>query len=308
MNTNELTDNRSRIKDLLENLKKKLIGFTVINLEGQPIGRITDFILNKRRRLYLVISPSGNHVDSHRILLGSKYIQKIDTFNQVLLINLGLDEIGDLPVYPSSNNQAKETASRSSSVSTIQPSHASASRVDNLDESHHSNNDNLVEEIDDEDMEESDDSPEIVEEEIVRLLEERLVVSRNKRKIGEIVVRKEIETRIIEVPIQREKLIIEQVGTETKKLAEIDLGQGQVTGVELGRVASSDTVQESVANSETGYRVRGEFVSPKAASDLLQAIALHKPHGCEKVRVELILDNPQVQDTYQKMFDRCAIQ
>lgn len=305
MDTHELTDNRSRVKDLLEKLKKKLLGFTVINLEGQPIGRITDFILNKIRRLYLVVSPSDADVESHRILLSSKYIQKIDTVNRVLFINLNLEEIGNLPVYPSSNSQVIDTASHTSSASTIQPN--SANVDSNLAASQNSNYANLVEEIDDEEMDKADDSPEIVEEEIVRLLEERLVVNRNKRKVGEVVVRKEIETRIIEVPIQREKLIIEQVGSETKKLAEFDLGKGEVTGVELASFPSSDTIQESLENVEKGYRVTGEFVSPKAASDLLHAIALHKPHGCEKVRVELILDNPEAQDTYQKMFDRCTI-
>ncbi|HEY9596385.1 MAG TPA: DUF2382 domain-containing protein [Cyanophyceae cyanobacterium] len=307
MNTHELIDNQSRVKDLLEKLKKKLLGFTVINLEGQPIGRITDFILNKMRRLYLVVSPSDAQVDSHRILLSSKYIQKIDTFNRVLFINLSLQEIGDLPIYPSSNNQATEMESRSSSASISQPIHAST--TDNLVESQNLNTANLMDEmdVDDEDVQQSDDSPEIVEEEIVRLLEERLVVNRHKRKVGEIVVRKEIETRIVEVPIQREKLIIEQVGSETKTLAEIDLGQGEVTGVELASTSSSHTIQESLENLDKGYRVIGEFVSPKAASDLLHAIALHKPHGCERVRVELILDNPEAQDTYQKMFDRCAI-
>lgn len=273
----------------------------MINLEGQPIGRITDFILNKMRRLYLVVSSSGNHVESHRILLSSKYIQKIDTLNRVLFINLSLEDVGHLPVYHPSNNQATETSSESSSVSTRESNYPK--ETGDLAELQNSNNGNLV----DEDLEESDEPPEIVEEEIVRLLEERLVVNRNKRKVGEVVVRKEIETRIVEVPIQREILIIEQVGSETKKLAEIDLGQGEVTGVELTSVPSADTIQESVANSKTGYRVTGEFVSPQAASDLLHAISLHKPHGCEKVRVELILDNPEVQDTYQKMFDRCAI-
>lgn len=306
MNTNGLTGNKSRVRDLLEKLKNKLLGFTVINIEGQPIGRITDFILNKMRRLYLIVSPSDAHVDSHRILLSSKYIQKIDTVNRVLFINLSLEEVGNLPVYhPSSNKQATETRSESSSVSTLHPNPSKT--TGNLGELQNSDNYNLVEGIDDEDFDELDESPEIVEEEIVRLLEERLVVNRSKRKVGEVVVRKEIETRIVEVPIQREILIIEQVGSETKRLAEIDLGEGEVTGVELTSSRSSDTIQESVANSETGYRVTGEFVSPKAASDLLHAISLHKPHGCEKVRVELILDNPEVQDSYQKMFDRCAI-
>lgn len=41
-------------------------------------------------------------------------------------------------------------------------------------------------------------SPSVVAEETIQLLEERLVVNRVKRKVGEVAVRKEIETRIIE--------------------------------------------------------------------------------------------------------------
>jgi hypothetical protein len=141
---------------------------------------------------------------------------------------------------------------------------------------------------------------------MVRLLEERLVVNRSKRKVGEVVVRKEIETRIVEVPIQREKLIIEQVGEETKQLAEIDLGEGEVTGVDLLNGLSSDTLQRDVLPSDSPYTVTGEFISPQAASNLLEAIALQGKHGCAKVRVQLVLDDPELQETYQKMFDRCS--
>jgi hypothetical protein len=139
-----------------------------------------------------------------------------------------------------------------------------------------------------------------VEEEIVRLLEERLVVNRSKWKVGEVIVRKEIETEIVQVPLRREKLIIniEQVGVETKQLAEIDLAKGEVT--------RSDTIHQSVSSSDTSSTVMGEFLSPKAASNLLEAIALQKHHGCAKVRVELVVDNPELQETYQKMFDRCS--
>jgi stress response protein YsnF len=69
----------------------------------------------------------------------------------------------------------------------------------------------------------SDDNPKIVEQKTIPLREERLIVDHRKQKMGEVVVRKEIETEIIEVPIQREKLIVEQVGKETRRLAEIDL-------------------------------------------------------------------------------------
>lgn len=61
------------------------------------------------------------------------------------------------------------------------------------------------------------------QEAVVPLMEERVVVDHKKQKVGEVVVRKEIETEIIEVPVQREKLIVEQVGSEPRQLAEIDL-------------------------------------------------------------------------------------
>lgn len=137
---------------------------------------------------------------------------------------------------------------------------------------------------------------EVVEAEIVRLLEERLVVNRRKWKVGEVVVRKEIETEIVKVPIRREKLIVEQVGAETKILAEIDLA-GEVTEIS----------QASSPNSASSHNtVVGEFLSPKAASNLLDAIALQKRHGCIKVRIEIVVENSELQDTYQKMFDRCS--
>lgn len=68
---------------------------------------------------------------------------------------------------------------------------------------------------------------EVVQEQVIPLREERLIVDQKKRKVGEVVVRKEIETEIIEVPVQREKLIVEQVGAEPKQLAEIDLTEDQ---------------------------------------------------------------------------------
>jgi stress response protein YsnF len=65
----------------------------------------------------------------------------------------------------------------------------------------------------------------VSEEETIRLLAERVVVDRHKRKAGEIVVRKVIETEKVEVLVRREKLIVEQVSPEYRELAVIDLGQ-----------------------------------------------------------------------------------
>ncbi len=161
---------------------------------------------------------------------------------------------------------------------------------------------NKREEVDNQSFTESNDA----EEEIIRLLEERLIVNRSKWKVGEVVVRKEIENQIVQVPIRREKLIIEQVSPETKQIAEIDLGEREVSGVELTKVASADTVNTEVPRPDDRYTVTGEFISPKAVSNLLDAIAYNKQHGCAKVRIELVVDNPELQETYQQMFDRCA--
>lgn len=79
----------------------------------------------------------------------------------------------------------------------------------------------------------SDDNPKFLSQDIIRLLGERLVVDCTKRKVGEVIVRKEIVTRTIQVPVRYEKLIVEQVSPERKLLAEIDLGQEEVIGIEL---------------------------------------------------------------------------
>src|SRR5512136_2984738 len=61
---------------------------------------------------------------------------------------------------------------------------------------------------------------------------------------------------------------------------EIDLGEGEVTGMQPGEIAS------------LAPTVTGEFDSPESASRFLEAIAENRPHGCAKVRVELVLANP----------------
>jgi hypothetical protein len=139
------------------------------------------------------------------------------------------------------------------------------------------------------------------EEILISLLEERLLVDRNKRKVGEIVVRKTIETRIVEVPVRWEKLIVEQVGGSTRQLAEIDLGHGEVTG---------DDLHQFIADKVTALKgknvVSGEFVSIKAARDLLSAISTQATNGYRQIKIELTVEDEEQQASYQKMFDRAT--
>lgn len=143
---------------------------------------------------------------------------------------------------------------------------------------------------------------EVVEEETIPVLEERLIVNSNRRKVGEVVVRKEIETRMVQVPVRREKLIVEQLGDKTKRLAEIDLGQAGSSEREL--LQQLGVPEDSYTPTFEGSRpvIRGEFHSPRAASQLLDAIAKLHHHRCQSIRIELVLEDDRLADTYREWF------
>lgn len=254
------------IVNLVEQLRKKLEDFVVRNEEGQVVGKVRDLKHDKNGELNLVLSPQKLGGDLG-FLLNSKYIQKVDSLNRSLFIEY--------------TPEIRQQQTIDSLVFSEDMSQENITSNENQEESNPDSSFELP------------DNSEVVEEEIIRLLEEKLVVERSKQKVGEVVVRKEIETRLVQVPVKREKLIVEQVSPERKQLAEIDLGQGEVTGVEVVQTTST----------EAQPTVKGEFLSPQAASDLLEAIALQKRHGCAKVRVEIFLEDPKLQQTYQKMFD-----
>jgi Domain of unknown function (DUF2382) len=148
------------------------------------------------------------------------------------------------------------------------------------------------------------DSPllQVGDEEIIRLLAERLVVNHNKRKVGDVTIRKEVETRIIQVPVRREKLIVEQISPEYKKLAEISLGEEELPKFDWCEV-------EKPENDKTGdtLTVSGEFDSPKVASLLLNAIALERKHGCQQIHLTITVDHPETQARYQEWFNRTSL-
>ena len=52
--------------------------------------------------------------------------------------------------------------------------------------------------------------------------------------------------------------------------------------------------------------VTGRFDSPKVASLLLNAIARERQHGCQQIRVEIVVDSPEKQKLYQEWCDRCS--
>jgi hypothetical protein len=135
------------------------------------------------------------------------------------------------------------------------------------------------------------------EEKIIRLLEERLLIDYQRCRVGEVIVRKKIETRMVQVPIRHEKLIVEQVSPKHEQLAEIDLGQGDLSSVEL---------TDGVGSCNSSLTVSGVFSSPKIASLLLNGIALEGNHGCQQIQVTVLVTDESQQQKYQEWFDRCV--
>lgn len=136
------------------------------------------------------------------------------------------------------------------------------------------------------------------EEEVVRLLEERLVIDRSKRKVGDVIVRKEVETRMIEVPVRRERLIVEQVGSEHRQLAAIDLGQGEVIGVDWAETPGLETTS---GNRRT---ISGSFTSLERASQILNELTKHLQGQYGTIRLEVTLKDEKLQEAYQTWLDR----
>ncbi|MBD2386869.1 YsnF/AvaK domain-containing protein [Cylindrospermum sp. FACHB-282] len=266
-----------RISTLLKSLKDKVRNFAVIDRQNQQIGKVQDLIVDANRQLNLVISKQVNQqvVDRHPLFrLRSQRITKIDNPKKSVFIDLEKSEIEYMPEYLETakpdEQQLLVSSTEQSNQTAIIPS-------------------------------ESETLSEIAEENTIRLLEERLVIDSRKHKVGEVVVRKEIETKMVQVPVRREKLIVEQVSPKHQQLAEIDLGQGEITGIAL-----TEGNGWEIASFDGALTVSGEFSSPKIASLLLNAIALEHNHGCKQVRVTIHVDDESHQQKYQEWFNRCS--
>ncbi|MBD2246498.1 DUF2382 domain-containing protein [Nostoc sp. FACHB-888] len=293
MNSQPMTKNigqansDSQTSTSLADLRKKVKGFAVFDQQDQLVGVVHDLIVDANRRLNLVISNevnqetleygqqlAGKHPSLFR--LQSQKIKKIDKPTKSVFIDLNKSEIEYMPEYLETETPGERVLSENS---TDQPVDSQTTN-------------NTVEPV---------NLEEVTEEQIIRLLEERLVVESSKRKIGEVIVRKQVEIRMIQVPVRREKLIVEQISPEQKQLAEIDLGQEEISGIQL-----TDIERLEVTHFNSGLTVSGEFSSPKTASLLLNAIALEQNHGCNQVRVTIVVEDESHQKKYQEWFDRCS--
>ena len=315
MTNNESVETNAGINNLAEKLRSKLKDFAVLDRQGELMGQVKDLILDNNRQLNLIVSRLPTAPRSSLFLLKSKLIQNIDPSNQSVLINMDKAEIDNLPDYTITVPQDIELSGiQNSPITPTQEAVNEVTIKDSVSDSAtimptpFSESENVQSELNYDGTIVPVETREVLSEEIIRLLEERLVIDRGKRKIGEVIVRKEIETRMIQVPVRREKLIVEQVNPERKQLAEIDLGEEEVAAIDLSEAASIDTT--AIASTQNvnldELTVRGEFNSPKIASLLLNAIALERRHGCLKVFVEIVVEDAERQKLYQEWVNRSS--
>ena len=122
----------------------------------------------------------------------------------------------------------------------------------------------------------------MVSEAIIPLLEERLIVNFHRRKVGEVVVRKEIETHIVEVPIRHEKLIVEQISPTYKQLAVVELGKVQVQ-------------QDSSVDAPPLQTASAKFTSASAAIEFIEAITASSNSNIAMIQVSISLVDENLQ-------------
>jgi stress response protein YsnF len=300
----------TRVNSLLEKLRRKVQNFSVLDRQGELVGQVKDLVVGANRQLSFVISKLADDQGVERnsfFLLLSNLIKKIDAPTKSVSIDLDKSEINYMPEYLDREAEMIEQSPENPAPSeaNLNLNREAEMLVDN---SEHYAAREIKSNYQDVNLQKNDHTNSHVEafedyEEIIRLLEERVVVNSRKRKIGEVIVRKEIEIRMVQVPVRCEKLIVEQVSPEHKQLAEIDLGHGDISGFEF---IDGQTLVETteITNLESGLTVSGDFHSPKIASLLLNAIALERNNKCKQVRVTIVVEDEEHQKKYQDWFQR----
>ncbi|MEM6399696.1 MAG: DUF2382 domain-containing protein [Cyanobacteria bacterium P01_D01_bin.116] len=270
---------------LISKLKSKVNNFDVVDKQGRLIGKVKDLVINANRQLNFVIENlSSSNGKNNFLLLNGKLVSQVEPRIKRVFANINESQLTQLPEYKEKENKVTNMTDNSNLSQSIEYNGYSAT-TENSQDNHQAELKSIEE----------------IEEDVIRLLGERLVVERSKRKIGEVVIRKEVETRMIQIPVRREKLIIEEPGIEPKQLAEIDLGEEEISQNEFQQ-------SESIVTSdfEDGLTVTGEFDSPKIASLILNAIELEQNHGCKKVRVSILVEDEEKQQKYQEWFQRTS--
>lgn len=103
------------LSSLEEKQDKKLEGFTVLDCDHQPIGKVRELVMLPDRAIHMVIDQSDSAVEISSFALSNKYILDVDPSTQTLTIGLCQVEIQQLPEYSEAEpdlHEAEEAIAR----------------------------------------------------------------------------------------------------------------------------------------------------------------------------------------------------
>ena len=129
----------------------------------------------------------------------------------------------------------------------------------------------------------------------ISLLEEKLQVARRKQKVGEVVIRKQVETRMVHIPIRREKLIVEKTGSNPERLAEVVINEETVNGLKYDELNQNNNLDIN----------QSKFVSLPVAIELLSALAQLPASAQTSVRLEIVTNDSEDKLLLSKVKDIC---
>lgn len=180
----------------VEQLSQKLKGFSVQTVDGILLGYVIDVLANQAEEPEILVALPEQLESSRKFFfLKANEVKQVNIVDRLLLV-------------PETSDITQLIADTYSSSSPAKTSQVGADANVTLP------------------LNSEPESTKFVEEATIPLKAERLVIERERKKVGEVVVRKEVETEYIQVPVKREKLIIEQVGEEESiRLAEIPLSE-----------------------------------------------------------------------------------
>ena len=127
------------------------------------------------------------------------------------------------------------------------------------------------------------------------LLEEKLQVARRKKKVGEVIVRKQVETRMVRLPIRREKLIVEKLGENPEKLAEVVINEETFNGLKYDELNNSQDLDLN----------QSKFISLATAKELLATLTQLSPNAQIKVRLDIATNGSEDKSLGLKIKDIC---
>ncbi|MBE9143600.1 YsnF/AvaK domain-containing protein [Planktothrix mougeotii] len=189
----------------VEQLAKKLNGCWIQTLDGEVVGQVIDVISNAKGKVELVVPLNITPENRQQLLLlKANLIKQTHIDDRLLFIERTPELEPFLKTHPNSSTPQQY-------FPTPIPSFSLNDEEDETDST-------LP-------LPASENQPNIVDNITIPLKEEKLIVERERRKVGEVVIRKQVETYFVQVPVKREKLVIEQVGTDDQILAEIPLSE-----------------------------------------------------------------------------------